>query len=427
MAFFPKLNNKLFYANKNEKHLFLNPSLPDWIVVNENGAVVLTLCDGTRSDGDVERAAAKLGGLTRNEVSTFLARAAEHGIMEHEQVTHVASPNCDNDELPLRTVHFKLTNRCNFQCLYCYAESGKSLVNPLPFAEIKRVVDEALDLSSSVVFELSGGEPMLHPDFFAIAEYISTRTKNSILLTNGSLVSNKNAKRIVTSFQLIKISLDGSTDEINAVTRGKRTFKKVKRAIKLLRHEGANVMVSMTVNKANIDDIPKMVSEFGNILTFAPMFQAGRGKGNDLYITGEEYYHALANVTGVNPLSSLNETLAHGRRKRVTRCAMASSEISIADDGSVYPCQLLHEPEFCAGNVRSQSLQEIYGSERFRELRQVNIFSIAECRECPIRYLCAGACRARSYFECGSIHVSGGFCAYEKLAYVNGLLDAAAI
>jgi radical SAM protein with 4Fe4S-binding SPASM domain len=171
-----------------------------------------------------------------------------------------------------------------------------------------------------------------------------------------------------------------------------------------------------------------MVREFGNILTFAPMFPAGRGNGrSDLCITGEEYYAALASVPGVNPLSSLNRLIARGRGRKGIRCAMADTEISIAEDGSVYPCQLLHDPEFCAGNVRLQSVQEIYESDRFRELRRVDILSIAECRECPIRYLCARACRARSYFECGSIHVSGEFCAYEKLAYVNGLLDAATI
>ena len=68
-------------------------------------------------------------------------------------------------------------------------------------------------------------------------------------------------------------------------------------------------------------------------LRLHPMFPAGRGEESNLHITGEEYYRALVCVDGVNPLSSLNITLAHGRRKRVTRCAMASSEISIDENG----------------------------------------------------------------------------------------------
>jgi radical SAM protein with 4Fe4S-binding SPASM domain len=116
------------------------------------------------------------------------------------------------------------------------------------------------------------------------------------------------------------------------------------------------------------------------------MFPAGRGNGkSNLCITGEEYYAALASVPGVNPLSSLNSLIAGGRGRKAIRCAMAGTEISIAEDGSVYPCQLLHDPEFCAGNVRLQSVREIYESDRFRELRRMHILLIAECRECPIR------------------------------------------
>lgn len=104
---------------------------------------------------------------------------------------------------------------------------------------------------------------------------------------------------------------------------------------------------------------------------------------------------------------------------------MAETEISIADDGGVYPCQLLHEPQFCAGNIKRQSVLDIYNSQTFRELRKIDVHSIAECSTCPIRHMCGGACRARAYYECGSLQVSGDFCSYEQLAYLNGLLNAA--
>jgi radical SAM protein with 4Fe4S-binding SPASM domain len=298
----------------------------------------------------------------------------------------------------------------------------------LPLKTLTRVVDESISLSPHCRYELSGGEPLLYPCVFELAEYIKSKDAWASLLTNGSLVTDRNVRRISELFSFIKISLDGPTASTNERTRGKGTFNKSRRAIELLRSTGVAVCVTMTVTRQNLDSITEMVEEFGSILTFAPMFPAGRGtQADELCITGSEYYHALASVPGVNPLTSLNSVIAGGRGHRSTRCAMAETEISIGYDGSVYPCQLLHDAEFCAGNVQFQSLSEIYQSERFRNLRRVNVCSIAECGECPIRYLCAGACRARSYYECGSIHVAGNFCEYEKLAYINGLLDGAVL
>jgi hypothetical protein len=44
-----KLDDGLLYAEKNGKHLFLQPNIPDWIVVNSNGAILLSRCDGKTS------------------------------------------------------------------------------------------------------------------------------------------------------------------------------------------------------------------------------------------------------------------------------------------------------------------------------------------------------------------------------------------
>jgi radical SAM protein with 4Fe4S-binding SPASM domain len=429
-----RLRDDIYYATKGDKHLFLSPSVPDWLVVNRNGAAILGLCDGTRSTTQIMEALGVSGNDLADDIQSLLTQAGSHSLLaeisgEAEPVVRDSNANHDHaHSSPLHTIHLQLTNKCNYRCSYCYAGSGVQSYPMLPLEILTKVVDEATSLSPHCRYELSGGEPLLYPHIFELSEYIKSKDSPMYLLTNGSLISEKNYRRVAELYDFVKISLDGPTPQVNDRTRGKGTYKKARRAIDLLRSTGIPVSVSMTVTHNNIDHVPAMVREFGNILKFAPVFPTGRGsEKDDLCITGEEYYYALASVPGVNPLSSLHGLIASGRGRKSTRCAMADTEISIADDGSVYPCQLLHEPEFCAGNVLSEPLRTIYESERFRELRRVDIISIAECRECPIRYLCAGACRARSYFECGSIHVSGDFCAYEKLAYVNGLLDAATI
>jgi MoaA/NifB/PqqE/SkfB family radical SAM enzyme len=184
----------------------------------------------------------------------------------------------------------------------------------LPLEILTKMVDEVASLSPHCRYELSGGEPLLYPHVFQLSKYIKSKNSPIFLLTNGSLINEKNYRRVAELFDSVKISLDGPSPQFNDLTRRKGTYKKARRAIDLLRSIGVTVSVSMTVTHDNIGHVPAMVREFGNILTFAPVFPAGRGSGkDDLCISSEEYYYALASVLGVNPLSSLNSLIASGR------------------------------------------------------------------------------------------------------------------
>jgi len=104
---------------------------------------------------------------------------------------------------------------------------------------------------------------------------------------------------------------------------------------------------------------------------------------------------------------------------------MAEREISIAETGDVYPCQLLHAEEFRAGNIREQPLAEIYEeSPVFKRMRGVSVDTLSKCSECALRYLCGGACRARDFYEVGSVEAVGEFCAYEREAFLGGIFDS---
>ena len=294
-----------------DKHLFLSPSVPDWLVVNQSGAAILGLCDGTRSITQIAAALGVQGDDLLDDIQHLLVQAGSHslfaGIVGETESTVRSTNSCSGPafSLPLHTVHLQLTNKCNYRCAYCYARSGTQVDPMLPLEVLTKVVDEVTSLSPNCRYELSGGEPLLYPHIFELSEYIKSKGSPMSLLTNGSLINEKNYQRIAALYDFVKISLDGSNPLVNDRTRGRGTYKKARRAIDLLRSCGASISVSMTVTHDNIDNVPAMAHEFGNILKFAPTFAAGRGNGKDeLCITGEEYYYALASVAGVNPLSS---------------------------------------------------------------------------------------------------------------------------
>lgn len=424
-----KLADGVLYAERGEKHLFLQPSVPDWLVVNQNGAILLSRCDGRAMLKDVI-AHELTSGSVLPQAQALFAEAFRLGILVDTTstlsgspgVTH-AEPECDKPALG--SVYIKLTNQCNLHCSYCYAQSGRHS-DVLTSGDLESIAKGVASISQSVEYVLSGGEPLLNPHALDFAERVKSSGNVVQILTNGTLIDEKNAERISNVASMIKISLDGSCENVHSITRGKSNFERVVRTIDLLTKLNANVIVAMTVTRENRSDIPEMVSRFGSRLALQPLFKAGRGKDKDNWaLTGTEYYSALASVDGVAPMGMIARTLESIRGHGVRRCALAEREISISETGDVYPCQLLHSEEFKAGNIREGVLAETYyESPVFNRLRNMTVDTLEKCSACPLRYICGGACRARDFYEVGSIEKVGEFCEYEKEAFLNGIFDS---
>ena len=426
-----KLADGLLYAEKDGKHLFLQTAIPDWIVVNTNGAILLSRCDGKTSFENIVGRSSTDSSIACEAKALFCDALARGVLADLTSVSirRKARPDthyCSISEKPtLRAVYLRLTNQCNLHCTYCYAGSG-STSDRLSSEDLFLIAKNVASLSKSVEFVLSGGEPLLNPFALDFAEAVKNRGNVVQILTNGTLIDAGNADRISAVADLIKISLDGSNENVHSATRGNNNFRRVIRAIDLLAERGANVLVAMTVTKKNRDNIPAMVTRFGPRLTLQPLFKAGRGEDkNDLSITGAEYYEALASVDGVAPMGMIGRALESIRGCGVRRCALAEREISISECGDVFPCQLLHAPQFKAGNIHDTCLTDIYyDSPIFNQLRSVTVDSLVKCSTCQIRLICGGACRARDFYEVGSIEQVGDFCEYEKRAFINGIFES---
>lgn len=416
------LSPSVVSKKKGNKFLFLNPAAPDWLVTNKNGALALELCNGKRTVAEIAATLSKVGCRdVENEILLFFGDV----ILKNKLFSSPEIDSCIFQPNKLRIVQISLTHECNLKCIYCYATERKETKNRLHQQDFINIIDEINDISKNAQIVLTGGEPLLSSCALEIAEYAKKRGNQVQLLTNGLLINNKNAKHIAEIFDLIKISVDGSTPEIHEFHRGHGTFDITSKAIEILLQNNAPLQIAMTVTRKNIYDIGSMVNKFGSRLTFAPLFVAGRAKANNkLSISGKEYYYGLSSIDGVNPLSYLCSSLATAKNQKIMKCAIGDAEISISEIGDVYPCQLLHFPKFLAGNIREQSLAAIYNSSlTLQSCRNINVLNIKGCQKCEIRFICGGACRARAFYEKNKIDVSGDFCEYEKLAFINGLFE----
>lgn len=401
------------------KYLFLVPSKPDWVVTNANGAYALSLCDGSRNLEQVISDIAEKHSKPE-EARAFLDLLISDNFFSEP----AASPTNIANAIPsLRSVHLNMHADCNLKCTYCYAEERVVEGVPLFLQEYKNLIDDLATMSGSMQIAFTGGEPLLNKNTPALSRYCKEKGFYTYLLTNGLPIVRKNVADISSSFDEVRISLDGSCSKIHDLHRGNGTFDKTIEAIRLLDEEGARVRIAMTVTKHNLHDISAAARRFGSRLMFQPLFNAGNAKLNgEMAITGEEYYNALAEAENVAPMANLGPRLASLKNRGTTKCAIGDVELSISHSGDVYPCHMMHVDGFLAGNIRDQSIQQIYEtSPVLQKARKLEVSARPECAECPIRLLCGGTCRARAYYLAGDLNACDAFCDYEFSAFIDGL------
>lgn len=153
----------------------------------------------------------------------------------------------------LRYLELQLTNRCNLACKHCYlGEPGKT---DLPLSSALSVLKEFEEMQGLRVL-FSGGEPMLYPDLKALCRALTGFRLRKVLLTNGTLISEKNYPDW-SCFDEIQFSLDG-LKKAHERLRGKGTFERTMRALEMAGDKGIPVSVATMVHRYNLEDFESM-------------------------------------------------------------------------------------------------------------------------------------------------------------------------
>ena len=415
----PSLSPYIHIVERDSKYIYINPNIPRWIVTDCFGDLILGLFNGENTLEDIiETSVIGLGEDNRTKIQDFCKLVLESGLLDH-----VPPMNRKKHRQILSSVHLSLSDHCNLNCTYCYARERVEKKHPrLTYEQYTKIIDEILAINPHVTFTLTGGEPLLNVDCLRIADYIKKRGAYCYLLSNGILINENNIEKIAGLFDLVTISIDGPNKEIHAKTRGDN-FESVVHTIELLKAHNVEHTLSMTVTQDNIVYVEEMAKLFGSSLNFAPYFPVS-GDPSTLAISGLEYYKALKSAAGVKPLSYCEATLDNSLYNQCHKCAIGDGEFSISATGDVYPCQLLHTDEFYSGNVHEESVTDIYyNSISLNKCAELDVDSIDGCKDCPIKYICGGSCRARSFYEGGKIDSSSDFCRYEQEAFYDGIID----
>jgi radical SAM protein with 4Fe4S-binding SPASM domain len=198
-----------------------------------------------------------------DEVTAFVDYCLAEGILEYSPEPVQRRLNLYQSPLPsLRYLLLHVTERCNLSCSHCYQGDPGASTDELDISVIAGLIDE-FESMQGLRLMVSGGEPLLHPDFWEINRLVAERDIRSILLTNGTRIDAATAARL--AFNEIQVSIDGIGPTHDQL-RGPGTFDQAVRSLRDLRAARKEVSIATMIHAGNIAEfkqLEEMVVELG--------------------------------------------------------------------------------------------------------------------------------------------------------------------
>lgn len=382
---------------------------------NDSASKIFRLLDG-RTAKEISREI----HLSPHIVSSFLRKLNNLGLLgKNPAPIFRLNPKIEAKNF-LRTpakAYWIINKKCNLKCKHCFTNSGISDKNELSFNEMKSVLRQLKEMG---VFQisLSGGEPFLCKNIFKLGEYANKLGLDVYTPSNGTLINKETIKKIKKAkFIYIEISLDFIKPERHDENRGLiGTFNKALNTIRLLKENSVPVVLIAIAFKENYNEIPKLIKLAEKIGVGGVRLLRFRASGRaDLYKKKFEIpYDKYKKLFGIKPkIPLVKDTFFNFNSKSKLNydffgCPAGRQIISIHYDGTVQPCGFFPKEKFNGGNVRTNSLMDIWNNSRlFKVFRNLNS---KFCKNCKNFRKCHGGCRVEAYSKSNSLLAPDSLC-----------------
>jgi MoaA/NifB/PqqE/SkfB family radical SAM enzyme len=295
----------------------------------------------------------------------------------------------------------------------CDIWKGNNNIKQLEEADIKKMLESMRKLNTKLVV-MSGGEALMHPNFFRLCEIIKSH-KISITLLSTGLLLKKYASEIIAKTDEVIVSLDGSKEVHHKIRNIPNAFDKLKEGVQELKRLNPRFRVAArcVIQKENFEDLPNIVlaaREIGldqiSFLTADITTDAfnrpelwGEEKVSEIRLLPEEmerFKQVIENLIVTHSEDFKNRFISESPEKirrfyeyyaafqgltqfPSVRCNAPWVSAVIEADGTVRPC-FFHE---VIGDIRKNSLLEIINSDKSISFRKnLDVSTNAICEKC---------------------------------------------
>lgn len=277
----------------------------------------------------------------------------------------------------LRYLLLNITNKCNLACKHCYlGNSGSTHIERHLFEKAVSQFEEMGGLKLMI----SGGEPLLHPEFWNLMEVLPSYELRAVLLSNGTLIDRKAAKKLFRYVHEVQVSIDGISS--HDMLRGKGSYDKAMRGISNLRSANIPVSIATMVHRYNAEEFEEMQKLFSDMEVVSWSVDVpcvtGNLKQNRDYILDVQ-----------DAALFLKYGFGAGGHESTGDYTCGSHLCAVSQDGRVSKCGFFEDEP--VGDVND------LGSA-WAELCKKYLWTLdkLDCRDCELIHDCRGGCRFRA-------------------------------
>ncbi|MDE6201414.1 MAG: radical SAM/SPASM domain protein, ACGX system [Clostridiales bacterium] len=316
---------------------------------------------------------------------------------------------------PYFAIQWHITDVCDQRCKHCYIFSeGHPCLITTPLEELKstyaQIKEFCVRTERTPYIYLTGGDPILHPNFWELLEMFKTDGTRFCIMGNPFHLADDVCRRMkdcgCVKYQL---SLDG-LEQTHDMFRKKGSFQTTLKAIEIIKRSGMWCAVMSTVSKTNMHEIPALI-DFADELG-VDVFAVGRycptstdkAYDKDIHISPLEYKEFLEVCWSKYEQHKNSKTtfqlkdhlwslflyekglLKLPNCDRITDgCNCGRNHITILPNGDIYACRRM---ESKVGNINESNLYDVWIGDNMNAYRHYEKFT--KCSKCELKNICRG-------------------------------------
>ncbi|MCX7822589.1 MAG: peptide-modifying radical SAM enzyme CbpB [Syntrophobacterales bacterium] len=355
-------------------------------------------------------------------------------------------------ELKPSAVYFNPTERCNFNCPYCYLpEDMRRVGRTMSYEELQESLEKLLTYFRSHIPDSVKPQLIFHGSEPMIAKNIVLRAIEEFeedfqfgIQTNGSLMDEESIEFLRKKGVGIGISLDAHeeaiADSIRYTWGGKGAFAQILKVIEGLSDYPAFNVIT-TVTRHNVSFLPELVDFYANhgvpMIMFNPVRltqEGGRRLKPEDNLLAYYFLRALDRsqeirqkggpklviVNFANVLAGILGPTTRRLMCDISPCGGGRCFFAVSAKGDVFPCsEFIGLEVFKGGNIFSNEISEILASKPFMAVTYRTTEQIDPCKRCAIQHFCGAPCPAEVYALTGSLNAPAPYCAFyeEQVRY----------